>query len=369
MRFIKFLDLKKLNSKYEKEILQAANSVVSSGWYILGKEVEKFEKNFADYCGVKYSIGVGNRFDALNLILRGYKELGIFKENDEIIVPSNTYIASILAVSNNNLKPVLVEPDEKTYNINSEKIKQKLTEKTRGIMVVHLYGQTCDMDRIKEISKKYNLKIIEDSAQAHGAEYKGRKAGSLGDASGFSFYPSKNLGALGDGGAVTTNDEKLAEVIKALRNYGSIKKYENIYKGVNSRLDEIQASVLNVKLKYLEDEISYRNKLAEIYKSNIKNPNIILPFTEKENKHSWHLFVVRHKNRDRLKKYLLENGVETEIHYPIPPYKQKAYKEWNDLSFPITDKIHKEVLSLPLNSSLNEDDVVYISELINRFEG
>jgi len=364
---IKFLDLKKLNSKYKKEIKNAIQNVIDSGWYILGKEVEAFEKEFAEYCGTKYCLGVGNGLDALSLIIRGYKELGIFKENDEIIVPANTYVASILSISDNNLKPVLVEPDINTYNINHELIEEKITDKTKAIMVVHLYGQPVDMEPIWEMAKKYNLKIIEDSAQAHGAEYKRIKTGNLGDASGFSFYPSKNLGALGDGGAITTNDKDLYEVIKALRNYGSIEKYKNIYKGVNSRLDEIQAAILRVKLKYLDREIEVRNQLANIYFQNIKNKKIILPLILKDVKHGWHLFVIRTKNRDKLKIYLLEKGIQTETHYPIPPHKQKAYKEFNHLNLLITEQIHNEVLSLPLNSTLTKEEVMYISDIINRF--
>ena len=364
---IKFLDLKKLNSKYKKEIKNAIQNVIDSGWYILGKEVEAFEKEFAEYCGTKYCLGVGNGLDALSLIIRGYKELGIFKENDEIIVPANTYVASILSISDNNLKPVLVEPDINTYNINPDFIEKNITDKTKAIMVVHLYGQPVDMEPIWEIAKKCNLKIIEDSAQAHGAEYKGVKTGNLGDASGFSFYPSKNLGALGDGGAITTNDKDLYELIKALKNYGSNEKYKNIYKGINSRLDEIQAAILRVKLKDLDKEIEVRNQLANIYFQNIKNKEIILPYILKDVKHGWHLFVIRTKNRVKLKKYLLEKGIQTEIHYPIPPHKQKAYKEFNHLNLPITEQTHNEVLSLPLNSTLTEEHIIYISDVINRF--
>jgi len=356
--------LKQVNLQYKEEILKAYKKVLESGWYVLGEEVEKFEEEFANYCGAKYAIGVGSGLDALRLIIRGYKELGVFKEGDEIIVPANTYIATILAITEENLKPILVEPKLETYLIDPEKIEEKIKERTKAIMVVHLYGQTCEMDKIWEIAKKYNLKIIEDSAQAHGAFYKDKKAGNLGDASGFSFFPSKNLGALGDGGAITTNDEKLTEVIKALRNYGSHRKYENLYKGVNSRLDELQAAILRVKLKHLDEENNKRKEIAKYYLENIRNEKIILPKVITDS--VWHLFVIRTKERDKLQKYLQKNGIQTLIHYPIPPHKQRAYKEWDNLSFPITEKIHKEVLSLP-NVSLRLEEINTIIRYLNEF--
>jgi dTDP-4-amino-4,6-dideoxygalactose transaminase len=365
---IPFLDLKKLNTQYRDELIKACTRVIDSGWYILGKEVEEFEKEFANYCGTKYAIGVGNGLDALTLILRAYKELGILSDGDEVIVPANTYIATILAITNNNLTPVLVEPDIDTYLIDPDKIEENITSKTKAIMVVHLYGQTCEMDKINEIAKKYNLKVIEDSAQSHGAYYKDKRSGNLADASGFSFYPGKNLGALGDAGAITTNDDQLAEVLKALRNYGSRKKYENIYKGVNSRLDEIQAAILRVKLKYLDEEIERRRKIARFYLENIKNDNIILPKVREDNNHVWHLFVIRTEKRDKLQKYLLYKGIHTLIHYPIPPHKQIAYKEWNDRSYPITEKISKEVLSLPISSVLTLEEAEKVIEAINEFD-
>ena len=327
---IPFLDLKALNSQYRAELIEACTKVIDSGWYLQGNECKGFEKEFASYCGTKYAIGVANGLDALILILRAYKELGFMQDGDEVIVPSNTYIASILAISQNNLVPVLVEPDINTYLINPSKIEEKITSKTKAILPVHLYGQTCQMDKINEIAKKYNLKVIEDSAQSHGAYFGDKRSGNLGDASGFSFYPGKNLGALGDGGAVTTNDEEIANTIKALGNYGSHKKYENLYKGLNSRLDEIQAAMLRVKLKYLDNEIEKRREIANYYLENIKNENIILPTVRNENNHVWHLFVIRTKNRDELQKYLLVDGIQTLIHYPIPPHKQNAYKEWNN---------------------------------------
>ena len=353
---IPFLNLKEINKTYKNELVDACRKVIESGWYILGEEVEKFEEEFAKYCGMKYAIGVGSGLDALKLIIRGYKELKIFDKNDEVIVPANTYIASILAISEEGLTPVLVEPKIDTYLIDPDKIEEKITSKTKAIMVVHLYGQTCEMDKIYKIAKKYNLKIIEDSAQAHGAFYKNKKAGNLGDASGFSFYPGKNLGALGDGGAITTNDETLMEVIKALRNYGSNKKYENLYKGYNSRLDEIQAAMLRVKLKYLDEENAKRKEIAKYYLENINNDKIILPKIITDS--VWHLFVIRTKERDELQKYLAENGIQTLIHYPIPPHKQKAYKEWNNLSFPITEKLSREILSLPIYQQKNIKKII-----------
>jgi len=365
---IPFLDLKKLNAQYRDELIEACTRVIDSGWYILGKEVEEFEKEFANYCGTKYAIGVGNGLDALTLILRAYKELVILSNGDEVIVPANTYIASILAITNNNLTPVLVEPNVDTYLIDPDKIEENITPKTKAIMVVHLYGQTCEMDKINEIAKKYNLKVIEDSAQSHGAYYKDKRSGNLADASGFSFFPGKNLGALADAGAITTNDDQLVEVLKALRNYGSHKKYENIYKGVNSRLDEIQAAILRVKLKYLDEEIERRRKIARFYLENIKNDNIILPKVREDNNHVWHLFVIRTEKRDKLQKYLLDKGIHTLIHYPIPPHKQVAYKEWNNKSYPITEKISKEVLSLPISGILTLEEAEKIVKVVNEFD-
>ena len=370
---IKFLDIQKLNLLHQKEIESALLNTFRSGWYILGKEVEKFEKNFARYCGVKHCIGVGNGLDALIMILKGYKELGIIKDGDEVIVPSNTYIATILSVSNNNLKPILVEPDINSYNIDARQIEKEITAKTKAIIPVHLYGQVAEMDKIIKIANKYKLKVIEDSAQAHGAVYDKRLTGNLGDAAGFSFYPGKNLGALGDAGAVTTNDDDLAGVIRAFRNYGSQKKYYNNYKGLNSRLDEIQAAVLNVKLKYLNSENQKRREIAQYYFSNIKNDKIILPLINHQSSiinqesHVWHLFVIRTFQRNRLQKYLSEIGIQTVIHYPIPPHKQIAYKEWCDKNFPLTEKIHMEVLSLPMSPVMESHQLEYIVSAVNDF--
>ena len=364
---ITFLDLKGLNAQYRAELIEACTRVIDSSWYIQGNECKEFDKEFAQYCGTKYAIGVANGLDALILILRAYKELGIMNDGDEVIVPSNTYIASILAISQNNLVPVLVEPNINTYLIDPSKIEEKITSKTKAILTVHLYGQTCEMDAIKEIAKKYNLKVIEDSAQSHGAYFKDKRSGNLGDASGFSFYPGKNLGALGDGGAVTTNDEELANTIKALGNYGSHKKYENLYKGVNSRLDEMQAAMLRVKLRYLDNELEKRRDIANYYLENIKNENIILPVVRAESNHVWHLFVIRTSKRDELQKYLLDNGVQTLIHYPIPPHNQNAYKEWNNESYPISEQIHTEVLSLPISGVQNLENTKNIVEKLNEF--
>ena len=364
---IPFLDLKSINAQYREELIEACTKVIDSGWYIQGNECSEFEKEFAQYCGAKYAVGVANGLDALILILRAYKEMGVLSDGDEVIVPSNTYIASILAISQNNLVPVLVEPDLDTYLIDPLKIEEKITSKTKAIMPVHLYGQTCEMDEINKIAKKYGLKVIEDSAQSHGAYYKNKRCGNLGDASGFSFYPGKNLGALGDGGAVTTNDEELAHTIKALGNYGSHKKYENLYKGVNSRLDEMQAAMLRVKLRYLDIEIEKRRAIADYNLENIKNENIILPKVRAKDNSVWHLFVIRTNKRDELQKYLLDNGIQTLIHYPLAPHKQEAYKEWSNESFPISEQIHDEVLSLPISGVQSLGDTMKIIEILNNF--
>lgn len=364
---IPFLDLKKVNDKYQSEIEQAILRVVRSGWYILGEEVKQFEASFADYCQVNNCIGAGNGLEAIKLILCAYKELGIMSDGDEVIVPANTYIATILAITESRLTPVLVEPDIRTYNIDPEKIEEKITSKTKAILPVHLYGLSCSMNEINKIAQKYNLKVIDDAAQAHGAIYQGKPVGGLCDATALSFYPTKNLGALGDAGAVTTNDTKLAEVIRALANYGTEAKYINEYKGFNSRLDEVQAAVLSVKLKYLQDDTKYRQTLATKYFTEIVNENIILPFADTITEHSFHMFVVRCERRDELQKYLSDQNIQTQVHYPLPPHKQEAYKEWSNLSFGITEKIHKEVLSLPLNTALTLSEVTAIISCLNKF--
>lgn len=370
---IKFLDLQKINSLYQQELKEACARVIDSGWYIRGKECEVFEKEFAQYCGTKYAIGVANGLDALILIIRAYKELGVFKSSDEIIVPANTYIASILAISANDLVPVLVEPSIDDYLLDADKIEQAITDKTVAIMPVHLYGQTCQMDKVNAIAKKYSLKVIEDSAQSHGAYFADKKSGNLGDASGFSFYPGKNLGALGDAGAVTTNDKELVETITALANYGSHEKYKNLYKGSNSRLDEIQAAMLRVKLKYFEQDIQARRDIANHYIKNITNPKITLPIQNLElgiqnyKNHVWHVFVIGAENRDELQKYMLDNGIQTVIHYPIPPHNQQAYAEWGNDGYPISEQIHREVLSLPIGSHLVSNEVSKIVEVLNNY--
>lgn len=360
---IPFLDLKKINLQYKEEIEEAMARVLESGWYILGKEVASFEEEFAQYCGVKHCIGVANGLDALTLIIRAYG----FGPGDEIIVPANTYIASILAISANGATPILTEPDISTYNINPSLIEEKITERTKAILVVHLYGQAANMDPILQIAKKYNLKIIEDAAQAHGARYNGKRVGSLGDAAGFSFYPGKNLGALGDGGAITTNDDELADRLRALRNYGSHEKYKNLFKGVNSRLDEIQAAILRTKLKYLDKDNGKRRQIAEYYLNHIKNKKIILPMIENGNhlSHVWHLFVVRVENRDEFQEYLKEKGIQTLIHYPIPPHKQKAYQELNNRIFSISEQIHETIISLPISPVLSLEDAKKVVEIVN----
>ena len=369
---IPFLDLKNINQQYREELITACKRVIDSGWYISGNELEQFEQNFANYCGVKFAIGVANGLDALILTLRAWKELGKLKDGDEVIVPSNTYIASILAITANNLTPVLVEPDLATYNIDPAKIEEAITAKTKVILPVHLYGQLAAMSDIMHIAKNHNLLVLEDSAQSHGAQIEGKKAGNWGDASGFSFYPGKNLGALGDAGAITTNDAELAQTLKALRNYGSHEKYKNLFVGVNSRLDEIQAAMLDVKLKHLDAEVKHRRIIANMYLEGIKNPELSLPLTDTDasqyDQHVWHLFVVRSSNREALQQYLAENGVQTLIHYPIPPHKQQAYKEWNDLSYPISEKIHDEVMSLPMGPTLSLDDVKKVIQLCNSFK-
>ncbi|WP_456400372.1 DegT/DnrJ/EryC1/StrS family aminotransferase [Persephonella sp.] len=364
---IPFLDLKKLNAQYRDEIIEAVIKVIGKGWYVLGEEVEKFEIEFADYCGVKYAIGVGSGLDALTLILLGYKELDLLRDGDEVILPANTFIATAIAVERAGLKVVLADINPYTFNIDPEDILKKITKKTRVIIPVHLYGQVAPMNDILEIAKKYDLIVIEDACQAHGAIYNGKRAGSLGNAAAFSFYPTKNLGALGDGGAITTNNERLAEVVKALRNYGSKEKYHHEYLGINSRLDEIQAAILRVKLRYLDEEIENRRKVAKYYLENIKNEKIILPEVERDETHVWHLFVIRNKNRNALKEFLKRKGVQTQIHYPIPIHKQKAFKDLSYLKLPITENICEEIISLPMFGCLDIEKLEYIVKNINNF--
>ena len=366
---IDFLNLKVINAQYSKELKEACARVIDSGWYVLGNEVDAFEKEFAKYCETEFCLGVANGLDALILIFRAYIEMGLMKEGDEVIVPSNTYIASILAISENGLIPILVEPDEGTFNLDPSLVLSAITEKTSAILTVHLYGQVTGMDELNFIAKKHNLKVIEDCAQAHGALYKGKKVGSLGDAAGFSFYPGKNLGALGDGGAVTTNDKLLANTIAALRNYGSHEKYKNQYKGMNSRLDEIQAAMLRVKLCHLDKEIKARQSVAKTYLQGINNPLIELPVVDDVDAHVWHLFVIKTAHREKFTNYLTENGVQSLIHYPIPPHKQGAYKEWSNTSFPISEKIHEQVLSIPISPVMTEVEVKKVIMLVDDFAG
>lgn len=361
---IPFLDLKKINLRHEKALLDGVHNVLHSGWYILGSNVKAFENEFAEYCGTQYCVGVANGLDALELIIHGY-DIG---PGDEVIVPSNTYIASILSISANGATPVLVEPDLLTFNLDPAKIEAHITPKTKAILVVHLYGQSCDMNPINEIANRYNLRVIEDCAQAHGALYDGKRVGNLGDAGAFSFYPGKNLGALGDGAAITTNDEGLYNRLLALRNYGSQKKYENLFKGYNSRLDEIQAPILSEKLNWLDQDNERRREISSFYLSNIVNQYITLPAVQNEPKsHVWHLFVIRVENRNHFIDYMTSNNVQTMIHYPIPPHRQEAYKEWNDLVFPISEKIHAEVVSLPISPVMEMEDVKRVVEVVNEY--
>ena len=360
---IKFLDLEKVNNRFRDEIDLRFKNILDKGWYLQGEENQKFADDFASFCGTEYAIGVANGLDAINLIIRAFG----FGVGDEIIVPSNTYIATILAISENNCTPVLVEPDINTYNINPDLIEEKITDKTKAIIVVHLYGQAVQMDKIWNLAKKYNLKVIEDSAQAHGAIYKGKRVGNLSDASAFSFYPGKNLGCMGDGGAVTTNDKELFEKVKAIANYGSDRKYHHIYKGVNSRLDELQAAVLDVKLSHLDEDNNRRREISKYYRENIKNPKIILPKVYDEKAHVWHIFAIRTEDRNSLQKHLEANGIQTNIHYPTPPHKQGAYKEWENQSYPISEEIHRTVLSLPISPVMTDDEVKKVVEVVNEF--
>lgn len=364
---IPFLSLKHITNKYSNEIHDAVSRVIDSGWYLQGVENESFEANYSKYIGTEYTVGCANGLDALIWIFRAYIEMGIMEPGDEVIVPANTYIASILAISENGLKPVLVEPNIDTYQIDDRKIEEAITKRTKAILIVHLYGQCAYTDRIGDLCKKYNLKLVEDNAQAHGCKFKGKRTGSLGDAAGHSFYPGKNLGALGDAGAVTTNDEELAKIVRAVANYGSHQKYVFKYLGRNSRLDEIQAAILNVKLKHLDEDIAIRKQIAKYYIDNIINPEIITPIVKDWNSHVFHIFAIRCKLRDELQKYLAENGIQTIIHYPIPPHKQECYKEWNNMSFPITEQIHNEELSLPMSPCLERSDIEKIIGVINKW--
>lgn len=366
---IPFLDLKAINARERDALIAAFTRVLDSGWYILGAEVEAFEREYAQYCGSKFCVGVGNGLDALTLTLRACRELGRIKAGDEVIVPANTYIATMLAISENGLTPILVEPDAATYNLDAALIEAALTRRTRAILPVHLYGQTADMTAINVVARKHGLLVIEDSAQAHGARHAGVCAGALGDASGHSFFPSKNFGALGDGGAVTTNDAQLAGVLRALRNYGSREKYVNDYQGVNSRLDDLQAALLRVKLQRLDADNKRRRELAQRYLDGIRHPAITLPVVAPRNEAVWHVFVVRTANRAGLQQHLQGLGIGTLIHYPIPPHRQRAYKEWNGQSYPLTERIHAEVLSLPISPVLTDADADAVIAACNNWSG
>lgn len=365
---IKYYDLKKVTESHEPQISQAISRVVGSGWYILGNEVKDFEQQFAQYCGCAHCIGTGNGLDALTIIMLAYKEMGIMQDGDEIIVPANTYIASILSILQAGLKPVLCEPRWESCNINPDRIEELVTPRTKAIMAVHLYGRCADITSIERIAKKHSLKIIEDSAQAHGATINGRRTGNLGDASGFSFYPGKNLGALGDGGAITTNDKELADTARAIANYGSQKKYVNIYKGLNSRLDEIQAAVLAVKLQRLDEDNERRRNIATRYNTGISNPLVTLPEYNNREEHVFHIYPIFSEQRDLLQQHLHESGIETLIHYPIPPHKQQALAEFNNLEYPITERIHNQELSLPCHPAMSDDEVARVIHAVNSFK-
>lgn len=364
---VKYFDLKRLTDSFEPELSDEVKRVISSGWYLLGKEITRFEQDFSGYCGTRHCIGVANGLDALTLILRAWMEMGELAQGDEVIVPANTYIASILAVSRCGLKPVLCEPCGQTLLIDHTRIEPLITGRTRAIMPVHLYGQLCDMDEINLIARKHGLKVLEDCAQSQGALYKGKRAGNLCDAAAFSFYPGKNIGALGDAGAVTTNDAALASVVRILANYGSEQKYVFGYKGINSRLDELQAAVVSLKLKRLDRDNDRRREIARGYLAGINNPGITLPEVRDWDAHVFHVFPVFCDQRDMLRRHLKERGVETLIHYPVPPHKQQAYQEWSGLSYPLTERIHETVLSLPISQILTDGEALEVIEAVNSF--
>ena len=364
---INYLSLQKITALHETEITTAVNQVLHSGWYLQGEHVSSFEKNYAQYIGTKYCITCGNGLDALCLILRAYTELGILKEGDEVIVPANTYIATILSITENRLTPILIEPDINTLEIDEQQIEQAITLRTRAIMLVHLYGRCAYTPFIGDICKRHNLLLFEDNAQAHGCFFGKKRTGSLGNAAAHSFYPGKNLGALGDAGAVTTDNEQLAQTIRCLANYGSARKYEFTFKGRNSRMDEIQAAVLNVKLPYLDKENQRRKQIAKAYFEGINNPNITL-IKNNDRDNVYHIFPILCPSRNRLQQYLKDNGVETKIHYPIPPHQQKAYKEWEKIHYPITELIHQQELSLPCNPAMTDEEVYQVTNCINKYQ-
>lgn len=364
---IKLLDLKKITLEHADEYKAAAERVIESGWFLQGEEVRSFENAYASYIGTRHCISVANGLDALRLIIRGYKELGVFAAGDEIIVPANTYIATILAITDNDLVPVLVEPTIEGLELDIDKVEEAITARTKGVMTVHLYGRIAYDDRLGEICRRHGLKLMEDCAQSQGCEYAGHKTGSLGDAAAHSFYPGKNLGAFGDAGAVTTDDDALAEVIRALANYGSQKKYVFRYVGINSRMSELDAAVLSVKLKYLDEDNCRRRKIADFYYANIDNPAISLPTRIPDANNVYHQFPIFCERRDELQEYLKENGIQTLIHYPIPPHKQECYSSWNERSYPVTEKIHAQELSIPMNQSLTLQEAAEVVRVINSF--
>ena len=364
---INYLSLQKITALHEPELTAAVNQVLRSGWYLQGEHIKLFEKNYAQYIGTKYCVTCGNGLDALCLILRAYIELGLLNEGDEVIVPANTYIATILSITENHLTPILVEPDINTFEIDEQLIEQTITPRTRAIMLVHLYGRCAYTTFIGDICKRHNLLLLEDDAQAHGCYFDNKRTGSLGNAAAHSFYPGKNLGALGDAGAVTTNDELLAHTIRSLANYGSTRKYEFTFKGKNSRMDEIHAAVLNVKLPYLDEENQRRKQIAKAYLKGINNPQITL-IKDNDRDNVYHIFPILCPSRDRLQQYLKDNGIETMIHYPIPPHQQQAYKEWNERHYPITEFIHKQELSLPCNPAMTDEEVYQIIDSLNMYQ-
>ena len=364
---INYLSLQKVTALHESEITTAVNQVLRSGWYLQGEHIALFEKNYAQYIGTKYCVTCGNGLDALCLIFRAYIELGLLKEGDEVIVPANTYIATILSITENHLTPILVEPDINTLEIDEKQIEQAITSRTRAIMLVHLYGRCAYMPFIGDICKRHNLLLLEDNAQAHGCHFGNKRTGSLGNAAAHSFYPGKNLGALGDAGAVTTDNEQLAQTIRSLANYGSTRKYEFSFKGKNSRMDEIQAAVLNVKLPYLDKENQRRKQIAKAYLEGINNPQTTL-IKDNDRDNVYHIFPILCPSRNRLQQYLKDNGIETMIHYPIPPHQQEAYKEWNEQHYPITEFIHQQELSLPCNPTMTDEEVYQIIDSINMYQ-
>jgi dTDP-4-amino-4,6-dideoxygalactose transaminase len=365
---VPFLSLKEVNARHADELKAAAARVIDSGWYVLGQEVSAFEQEFAEYCGVRHAVGVGNGLDALALILRAYKTLGALDDGDEVIVPGNTFIASFLAITENRLVPVPVEPDPLTFNLDPARVQAAIGPRTRAIMAVHLYGQLADMPTLAEQAERHQLLLIEDAAQAHGAMHEGRRAGAFGHAAGFSFFPGKNLGALGDGGAVVTDDTVLAGRIAALRNYGSDIKYRHLYQGINSRLDELQAALLRVKLKYLDQDTVRRRHIAARYRAEIRHPAIQVPTARREEEHVWHLFVLRCAWRDALQRHLQSHGVQSQVHYPVPPHRQAAYPAWQSLILPLTEQLHDEVLSLPISPVLCDDEVDQVIAACQSFE-